>query len=244
MRSISLVIASFSCARIARQPYWTPAYHDGSKMVQSKIAFPIMTNSHIGGNGNGRKDTFRVVAWGGYADSIAVCGSIGQALDLVCTQQSYLGRLYDQNDQLVLRTDGQAMLVEKVVFKIDKLCFGEESAKHVTEEIQKGKRPVHWNDPSHADNAIWKEIMAARRKHVWAKGDPAYGCAKVTMPNGNYTLAIDMPNQPGQGAVVGNYGATEQAVQNVANNLPAQGQPAAQYQGPPAASVSAGQQLF
>jgi single-stranded DNA-binding protein len=186
-RSTSLANATFTGIRIIGNPTYTPAYvkPDGST-VQQKVEFAAMRNSHRGhdrNGGDGRKDPFRFVVWGKLADSCAKSLAPGKAIDVECEPQSYKGDVY-VNRQPVVDNAGNHLQVTKVSFKIKEIAYGEDSAKLIADEIQRGQRPVNWDKKDHPDYQTWRNILHSRQQTQFDPQKQFFGWAEVRVPAG------------------------------------------------------------
>ena len=75
-------------------------------------------------------------------------------------------------------------MVRKVGFSITELTFGDESAKHIANEIQSGIRPADWNMAGAAGYGAWREKLKLRNTLVFDPTLPVFGYAKVILPQG------------------------------------------------------------
>lgn len=192
-RSISLNIGILTCARISAQPTFIPAHVNKSGyLVQDRILVPVMTNALRGGDdGNGKRDSHRLVAWGGYAQALAKSGSIGKALDVIYRLNTYQGVAY-KDRQPVMMPDGQPLTITKTSLTVLEMAFGEESAKMINAEVQYYPqnpnniycRPPQWNVVGSPDEAKFKENLMKRQQVEWDGQSNDFGYATVVMPNG------------------------------------------------------------
>jgi hypothetical protein len=85
---------------------------------------------------------------------------------------------------------GQTLTTEKIGFKIINISYGEESAKQIQRELEKGAsepgclggRPPQWNVIGTADAAQFAQILEARKAMVWDGSSPYFGYARVVLP--------------------------------------------------------------
>ena len=80
--------------------------------------------------------------------------------------------------------DGTVLVTNKLGFSITKLLFGEESAKHIANEIQSGIRPADWNQAGAAGFNAWRETLKLRNTLAFDPTKPTFGYAKVILPQG------------------------------------------------------------
>lgn len=170
----------------------------------------IITRNHVHYDANGNQvsssDTMKLEAWNndndkgegrGIADYFAKWYSVGKLFSISNARlRVYKRRVYTSEGAVVNNTDGTPILINAmsiVVGSIRQLSMHQESAKTIAREVanynagmtQKSffSRPPNWNNPAHADAAIWKEIIAFRKTAKYA-GTDYYGNAKVCMVSG------------------------------------------------------------
>lgn len=176
---------------------YTPANLRASdqKKVNARLEIPVMVN--IFGRDGG--DGFRVVAWGKLADIFARNLNRGKEMHFLCEPTSYLSDVRSRVDgSVILDKNGAALQVRRTSYRIIDYAFGADSFTTIKEEIQfgivtgEGKRPAEWNNPAHADNGIWKQMLQLRNNTYF---NPAheqtgyFGFAKVVMPKtAGYTI--------------------------------------------------------
>lgn len=193
-RAIGISNATFIGARVAGQLTYVAAHKKNGKDINQRCIIPVYVNSNKGTGRDGtpgRSDQFRFVAWGKLADICARNLPKGKALDVICSPHSYEGRVYDGNGSPVLKSDGQPLTIEKVGFTVEKLVFGEESAKEVDLEVQSGKRPINWNVLNHPDAATYAATLKARQQVQYTGGD-SFGYARVIVPAGQGITASNV----------------------------------------------------
>lgn len=186
-RAYSLMTCSFIGARVAGTLTYVPAHINNGKDVSARCIIPIYCNSNKGtdprSGEKGRSDSFKLVAWDKLADICCRSLPVGKALDVVTRPQSYMGRLFDQNGQPRVDVAGTPITVEKTSFVILEINFGEESSKTIDEEVQTGRRPIHWNVRNHPDYDLWLTILKNRQLKTW-DGSEKFEFARVSIPQG------------------------------------------------------------
>jgi len=238
-RSIGIISCHMSGVRVLGQLTFIPAHMKNGKEISARATIPVRRNSHRGTDRQGqpgRKDDFKLTVWGKLAEVCARSCSPGKAIDVICEPNSYLGRVFDMNGAVRTDAAGQAIEVNKVGFTVKDIVFGEESAKFIAAEIAEGKRPADWNIAGSPGSQQWKNILTQRQAAVW-DGSGLFGYARVVVPQGpGIALMGAAPAAPPAGTVA--TGAAPLTTQ-VANALPAAGQPAAPvYTAPPAATAT------
>ncbi len=193
------------------------------KKVNARLEIPVMVN--IFGRENG--DAFRVVAWGKLADIFARNLNRGKEMHFLCEPTSYLSDVRSRVDgSVILDKNGAALQVRRTSYRIIDYAFGADSFTTINEEIQhgivtgEGKRPASWNNPAHADNGIWKQMLQARNNTYFSPAHEQagyFGFAKVVMPK-----------TAGYQVLYGPQYDKEAVVYNAGQAAPAQGAPVTQ----------------
>ena len=193
-RSTGLQIAVFTGARVAGTLSFVPQHTKNGKLISARCDIPVYVNSHKGTNAktgqSGRVDSYKVTAWGKLAETCCKSCPPGKALDLIVRPQSYSGRLFDANGNQRIDNMGAAIEVPKVGYTIVEIAFGEDSAKHVADEIQRGIRPMQWNIQGTPDWQMWTQTLQNRQQIQWDGQSNTFGYARVTIPQGQ-GIALD-----------------------------------------------------
>lgn len=185
----SLSMSMFSGLRAASTNY-TPAYSKNGVNVSSKLNINAFMNIASRANGGeGRNEALSLTVWGKLADICAISMSPGKEFHATAQLHVYEGRVFmptiaGQPGTPVLGADGQPLMTKKFSYTIQMLTFGEESNKHIANEIQAGVRRPGWNIAGHPDQLHWKETLALRQKTVFDARLPTFGYARVYMPQG------------------------------------------------------------
>lgn len=188
--SIGNVSGSIIGARVAGkdgEPCMTfvPAHNKNGQPINQRITIPVYVNKKKKRNGSeGRVNKYRVVAWGGLADTAAKCLSNGKEFHGPFELNSYDGRLYDANGNMRLNPDGSEIIIPRISLTLLDIIYGNDSLKRIDQEIAEGKRPVNWNNPTHPDAALWKQILANRQAVQYTPGMAMYGYARVVVATG------------------------------------------------------------
>lgn len=202
-RGISLAAAQLIGMRVAGQITLVPAHVNvQGKEVSAKASITVYANSNRGTNqadgSQGRTDTYTVVAWNKLAYTCALSLSPGKAIDVFTTPHSYMGNHYDINGQVFDRNN-QPIMVRKVGFTIDRIIFGEESAKFAAQEVAAGRRPMNWNNPNHPDFQLWIDELKRRQQLVWDMQSPVFGFARIIVPQGARLIPQNQERAPRRG---------------------------------------------
>lgn len=174
----SLQISSFSGLRVASCNYHPAHNKNGINISQRLVINAFMNIASRANDGAGRNDVISLTTWGKLADVCAKSMSPGKEFNCHGELHVYNGRVFD-NDLMLTRADGTPILSKKMSFTITRLTFGEESNKHIADEIQKGFRPVDWNQMGSAGNTAWRERLRARGAVQFDPSQPVFGFAKV-----------------------------------------------------------------
>jgi len=197
----SLSMSMFSGLRTASTNF-TPEYAKNGKNVSAKLTINAFMNVASRANGGeGRNEAVPFTVWGKLAHICAKSMSPGKEFNCTASLHVYDGRVFmpgmpGQPGTPVMKADGQPLTTKKFSYTIQLLTFGEESNKHIANEIQAGPnvRPAGWNIAGSQDNLIWKEILKARQAVQFNAASPTYGYARVYMPQGA-GLGAYIPNQ-------------------------------------------------
>ena len=213
-KRISTADAVLIGVRVAGAPMYTPAYMPvgGTKPIRQMATVSVIQN--VGD----QKNTYKLTAWGGMADTIAKSCAPGKELTFKCTINTFKGRIPlttvpGQPVSYQLDANGQFLTTTKVGFTIDNIHFGFDSRDQLIKEIQEGIRPQFWNVPGHADEGRWKQMIEARNNLKFVPGSQRFGYATVRQPNGQLVDPATAFNQYNVGtAVVNQYAGNPNAV--------------------------------
>lgn len=180
------------CVRVAGELQYIPEHVDATgKKNNAQCNFSVYANGKKRKDGSeGRKDTFRLTAWGKLADACARGLHAGMAIDVLGKLQSYKARVWvvDAAGNRVPMTDaaGQPVMQTKVGLTIEDFQFAEENSKFIAAEITDGRRPQFWNVVGHQHFAAYKQALQAKvaNKQMYAPGMQTFGFAKVFVPQG------------------------------------------------------------
>ena len=172
-------------ARVAGQPTYTPSYMNAGsdKPISAKCDVNVFQNIM------NKKQVFKVTGWGKMADIMARSLSTGKELTIIGRLDSFKGRIWNAPDAsgnitFVTNPDGTPKLIDKVGITIEKLDLGADSAKNIVEEINAGKRPLHFAVPGHADKLQWEQLCAQKNQEQYVQGSTTFGYAKVRVIEG------------------------------------------------------------
>ena len=200
----SLAISMFSGLRVASTNF-TPEYSKNGNNINAKLVVNAFMNIVSKANdGAGRNEAVPFTFWGKLAHTGAKSMSPGKEFNCIAQLHVYNGRVFQpgapgQPGSPILGADGQPITTKKFSFTVSMMTFGEESDKHIANEIQAGVRPAGWSIAGSKDQAQWKEILKQRQAIQFNQQSPTYGYARVVMPNGP-GIAAYIQNAP---AIVG-----------------------------------------
>jgi len=241
----SLQNSFFGGLRVASTTYFPAHSKNGVNVSQRCTINAFMNIASRANNGEGRNDVIQLTAWGKLGDVCAKSMSPGKEFHCGAKLKTYEARVF-HNDQPITAPDGTLIMVRKVGFSITELIFGEESAKHIANEIQSGIRPADWNMAGSPGYGAWRETLKRRNTLVFDATLPVFGYAKVILPQGPGIGAYAV--QPVGMTAAAPAAAVEAAVVNAALNPAAVNaslfQPAAAVVAPVAPVAAPGAALF
>ena len=191
-----------------------PAHNIGGKTVSARwegncfINHPSYTDSQ-GVVHEPSNDMIRVTAWNGknsaagkgLADMFAKIVGVGKEFSAELRLKQFPKRLLINGVPMANPADGQPITYPGYTFTIvGDLLWGDDSANLIANEVAQWancpqasfySRPQFWSVPGHADNTLWKDIIAKRMAHQY-DGSATYGYARVMLPEGA-TLATTTP---------------------------------------------------
>jgi hypothetical protein len=159
---------------------YIPAKTDaGGKTISQHLRIPVYMNRRDGRDA----ERYDVTAWGKLADICANLLAPGTEFDCTCRINSYQGRVFDNNQQ-VMRSDGTPLLVNKVSFSIfTDFQIGADSRKQIEKELALGIRPANWDDDGPGAEAF-RQSRKQRAAMQYVPGQPTFGHARVLLPEG------------------------------------------------------------
>lgn len=236
----SMQTSSFSGLRVASCNYFPAHSKNGVNISQRCTINAFMNIASRANNGEGQSTVVPLTAWGKLADVCAKSMSPGKEFHCNAKLKGYEARVF-HNQQPVVMPDGTTLTVNKLGFSITELTFGEESAKHIANEIQSGIRPADWNMAGSAGYGAWREKLKLRNTLAFDPALPVFGYAKVILPQGPGIGAYTPQAAPVAAApmFVPQPGAVEAAVTAAAGNPTVVGAALFQPVAPVAAPVAA-----
>lgn len=190
----SLQMSFFAGIRVA-STIFTPEYSKDGKNVSAKLVCNSFMNIASKANdGQGRNEAIPFTIWGKLAHTCAKSMSPGKEWNCIAQLHVYNGRVFmpgvnNQPGTPILGPDGQPLTTKKFSYTVNMLTFGEESDKHIADEIQAGVRPMGWNIKGSAEEAAWKAELQRRQAIQFDPSIPTYGYASIRMPQGQNIAA-------------------------------------------------------
>ena len=213
----SLQNSTFSGLRVASSNYYPAHSKNGVNISQRCTINAFMNIASRANNGEGRNDVVQLTAWGKLADVCAKSMSPGKEFHCSAKLKTFMARVF-HNDAPVVAPDGTVITTRKIGFSITELTFGEESAKHIANEIQSGIRPPDWNQAGSPGYTTWREKLKLRNALAFDPTQPVFGYAKVFLPQGPGIGAYTPQATAAAPAFTPATGAVEAAVVNAAQN--------------------------
>lgn len=218
----SMQNSDFFGLRVASCNYF-PAHSKNGVNISARCTINAFMNiASRANNGEGQSTVIPLTAWGKLADVCAKSMSPGKEFHCAADLKGYEARVF-HNQQPVVLADGTTLTTNKLGFSITKLLFGEESAKHIANEIQSGIRPPDWNQAGSAGSNAWRETLLKRNALAFDPTQPVFGYAKVILPQGPGIGAYTPQAAPAAAFVASPAGAVEAAVVAAAGNPAAVG---------------------
>jgi len=215
----SMQTSDFFGLRVASCNYF-PAHSKNGVNISARCTINAFLNiASRANNGEGQSTVVPLTAWGKLADVCAKSMSPGKEFHCSAELKGYEARVF-HNQQPVVMPDGTTLTTNKLGFSITKLLFGEESAKHIANEIQSGVRPADYNLAGSAGFNAWRETLKKRNLLTFDPTQPVFGYAKVILPQGPGIGAYTAQTTPAVGTafVAPQATAVEAAVVNAAMN--------------------------
>jgi hypothetical protein len=165
----------------------TPTYIPGYIRGDGKVINPHTIVHVIGNMRDDKLLSYKLDFWGKIADSAALSCSKGKELTIEGVPESYVGTLFDKDGNPRLDATGKPIKTTKHSIKVTDFSYGNDAAKIIQDEINRGIRPADWNVPGSPGSHEWKEKLAARRALVYDGTSALFGYARVIKHEGNTT---------------------------------------------------------
>lgn len=167
-----------------------PYFDATGKFIDAKAIVSAYINGKRRRDGSeGRRDLYRVTAWGPLAWTLALTAAPGKELHIFGEPRMYKGRAFDTNRNVVM-WEGQPLMINKFGITVEDIRFGADSANQIQKEIgiyqtnpqDLGGRPPHWNVPGSQDEQIFKARCRERLALQWDGQSQNFGFARIISP--------------------------------------------------------------
>lgn len=184
----SMQMSMFAGLRVASSDYYPAHSKNGKNISQRLVVNAYMNIASKANDGKGRNEVVPFTIWGKLADTCAKSFSPGKEFNCTAHLHVYMGRVFkrgaDGSYSPVIGDDGQPILTKKFSYTVDTLTFGEDSSKHIANEMAatvNGRpiRPKDWNVPGTVGYNEWRETLRARQAIQFNPQSPTFGYARV-----------------------------------------------------------------
>jgi len=177
--------------------FYTPAHSKDGNNISARLVVNCYAN-YKKRNGEEVADVLSCTAWDKGADILALTLTKGKLFSAIMDMNTYQAPTY-YNDQIVNAPDGSGPIMRKAHgWTVREFALGEDSFKHIMNEIQQGIRGVNWWVKGSQDALNFSEELK-RRMALVGHFDPnvhgqRFGFADVRLPK--YTFGAYIPNAP------------------------------------------------
>lgn len=194
--SRSLQVSVFTGLRQARSIYYPMHSKNGVNISQRLVVNAYMNIPSKANDGKGRNESISLTCWGKGADILALCLTRGKEFNAICDLHVYQGRVF-VNDQPLIGQDGNPIMTKKYSYTIRQFDLGNDSFKHIMNEIQLGIRGPNWWMQGHQDYENFRALLKARMTVAYDPNMDTYGFADVRKPEGA-GIGAPIANMPSQ----------------------------------------------
>jgi hypothetical protein len=182
--SRSLQISMFHNLRLASM-----TYHNAHSKNGVNVSQRLVVNAYLNmatRSGEDKSEAIALTAWNKGADILAICLTPGKEFTAICDLNVYTAPVY-HNNQIV--SVGGAQLTRKAYgYTIRQFDLGNDSFKHIMDEIQRGVRGPNWWMKGHPDYENFRALLKGRMGLV-GHFDPSihaagFGFAPVKLAQG------------------------------------------------------------
>jgi hypothetical protein len=175
--------------------FYTPAHSKNGNNVRQMLKVNAYINE-VGFGGNEKSKAISLTAWGKGADILAICLTPGKMFTCFADLDVYEAPVYD-NNQKVIGSTGQPLMRKAFGYTMRRFDLGNDSFKHIMDEIQRQVRGIYWWCKGHADYENFRTMLKGRMTLVGAfnpqTNAQSFGFAPVKLPAyqyGAYNTAI------------------------------------------------------
>jgi hypothetical protein len=192
--SRSLQMSMFTGLRQASSIYYPAHSKNGVNVSQRLVVNAYMNIASKANDGKGRNEAISLTCWGKGADILALCLTPGKEFNAICDLHVYQGRVF-HNDQPLQATDGTPITTKKYSYTIRQFDLGNDSFKHIMNEIQLQIRGEHWWMQGTQDYENFRALLKARMTVQFDPSLGTFGFAEVRKPEGA-NISAYIPNAP------------------------------------------------
>lgn len=194
--SKTLQFSVFTNLRLASAKF-TPAHSKNGANVSQRLAINAYMNENRRGSAEDKSKAISLTAWGNGADILAWCLTPGKEFTIFGDLNVYDAPVYFNNQPVSM--GGQVLMRKCYGYTIRRFDLGNDSFKHIMDEIQRGVRGVNWWVKGSQDAINFKTILDARMAEAKKgfniqSGASHWGFIEVELPR--YQYGAYNPNAP------------------------------------------------
>jgi len=184
--------------------FYTPAHSKNGANIRQRLQVNAYLNEVTRG-GNEKSNALSLTAWDKGADILAICLTPGKMFTAFADLDIYQAPVYD-NNQKVIGSNGQPLMRKAFGYTIRRFDLGNDSFKHIMNEIQNNLRGVNWWCKGTPDYDNFRNMLKSRMTLV-GHFDPqvnaqSFGFATVKLPAYQYGAyvpgqVVDTTTMPG-----------------------------------------------
>jgi len=193
--SKTLQFSVFTNLRLASE-FYTPAHSKNGVNVSQRLQVNAYLNENRRGSAEDKSEAISLTAWGKGADILAWTLTPGKEFTVFADLNVYKAPVYHNNQPVSI--NGEVLMRKAYGYTIRRFDLGNDSFKHIMDEIQRGARGVNWWVKGSPDAQNFKATLDARMAQVGTFNAQAnaqsFGFANVKLPAYSYSAFV--PNQP------------------------------------------------
>lgn len=193
--SKTLQFSVFTNLRLASL-FYTPAHNKNGANIQQRLQVNAYLNENRRGSAEDKSEAISLTAWGKGADILAWTLTPGKEFTVFADLNVYRAPVYHNNQPVSFQ--GEVLMRKAYGYTIRRFDLGNDSFKHIMDEIQRGVRGINWWVKGSQDALNFKAQLDARMAQVGTFNAQAnaqsFGFANVKLPAYSYSAFV--PNQP------------------------------------------------